>query len=369
MSRVLASAAPATSVSTPHLSRRNALLGLAALGASALSAGCRVEWGAPAAARVTDPAAQPSGTVVVYTSMYRHVLDALDPVLKRTLPGVEVKWFQGGSEKVGARLDADLRAGAAGADLLLTSDPFHYHRLKQDGHLAPFVSPHATATPRALVDLDNHWTCARVSVMVLAYHPDKLGAADAPTRFSDLWQKPALSPAAFGDPLSSGTFFATTATLARGENPTFLRALRESKAALGGGNSVVLSRILSGEAKAGAVLLENVLAAQNKGERVAWVMPADGAVMIPGPAALLKTSRNPHAAKAVLDVVLSPAGQRIIAEKGLMLAADPRVAPPKGAPGLSTIAASAQALPPAVMARIAQNKASFAAAVQKALLD
>jgi hypothetical protein len=99
------------------------------------------------------------------------VTDALTSLARRTLPDVELVVFQGGSEKVASRLDADLAAGRAGADILLVSDPLLYRRLHHDGQLLPYASPNATPIDRRLVDFDNAFVAARVSTMVIAHHP------------------------------------------------------------------------------------------------------------------------------------------------------------------------------------------------------
>lgn len=51
--------------------------------------------------------------------------------------------------------------------------------------------------------------------------------------------------------------------------------------------------------------------------------------MIPGPVAILSSSRNPAAARAFNDVVLSPEGQKVIRELGDMHAVDPRQPGPR----------------------------------------
>jgi hypothetical protein len=94
-------------------------------------AACRIETAAPGGNAAASGAFTPSGEVWVYTSMYHPVIDALDPLIRRVLPQVNVRWYQAGSEKVANRLDAELAAGGTPADLLLTSDPFLYERLKR----------------------------------------------------------------------------------------------------------------------------------------------------------------------------------------------------------------------------------------------
>jgi iron(III) transport system substrate-binding protein len=118
-----------------------------------------------------------------------------------------------------------------------------------------------------------------------------------------------------------------------------------------GGNAAVLQKVESGEADAGVLLLENALAARARGSAIQVVWPTDGAVVIPGPVALFATTPNPVAAKAVLDVLLSPEGQRLIVEKGDMHAVDPRLGGPRGEPGVDALLERAQPWTPALLER------------------
>ena len=61
---------------------------------------CRIEVGNQA--QTQGPSEGPV-ELWVYTSMYQSVLDELDPMLAEELPGVQVKWFQSGSEKAARR--------------------------------------------------------------------------------------------------------------------------------------------------------------------------------------------------------------------------------------------------------------------------
>ncbi|MDP2339905.1 MAG: extracellular solute-binding protein [Deltaproteobacteria bacterium] len=297
--------------------------------ALALLCGCRIEIGAPAASTSTTDA-RPSGKVVLYTSAYREVTDALTTLAQRELPEVELVVFQGGSEKVAARLDADLQSGKAGADVLLVSDPFLYRRLKREEQLLPWASPFATPIDRGLVDLDNAFCAARVSTMVIAFHNKKTTAAEVPASFAKLLlddDAPAKD-VALGDPLSSGTAFMTVVAVGNGD-VSFLGKLRARGASIAGGNSVVLQKVLAGERRFGVVLLENVLAARARGEPVGFIIPSDGAIVVAGDVAILKDTRNETAARAVVDLVLSPAGQELMrGPNGNMHAVDPRLLPP-----------------------------------------
>ena len=110
---------------------------------------CRIEVGNQA--QTQGPSEGPV-ELWVYTSMYQSVLDELDPMLAEELPGVQVKWFQSGSEKVAQRLEAEWAAGGSDACVLMTSDPFWYQALSERGALRPYVSPQALALDRQWVN-------------------------------------------------------------------------------------------------------------------------------------------------------------------------------------------------------------------------
>jgi len=297
--------------------------------------GCRVEMGPPDR-RSHEADGSVQGEVMVYTSMYRHVIDAVKPILRKELPKVNVRWLRGGSEKIATRLDAEIAAGAPQADLILTSDPLWYERLGAAGHLAPYASLRALVMPRALVHPTGHFVTARISTMVLAYNQRLVREEDAPRRFTDLfdprWHGKVTTP----DPLGSGTTFTTLAFLVHAHGPQLLERWKAARTVSSGGNSSTLTRIESGEHSVGFVLLENILKARKNGSPVQFRLPEEGPVLVPGPIAILRDAPNPAAARAVYDLLLSPAVQRAVVD-GLMHAAFDDLSPPEGAPPLKTL--------------------------------
>lgn len=282
------------------------------LAVALVAAGCRVEVGPPQARQTAAAAHGPSGTVMVYTSMYREVIDAVKPTLAEALPGVEVKWLQGGSEKLATRLDAELAAGAPQADLILTSDPLWYERLRREGHLLPYASLPALRLRRDLIHPTGAYLTSRLSTMVIAYNSRLVPEGEAPRTFAGLFDDRWAGKVTCPDPLASGTAFSTLAQLLHHEGPGLLARMKAAKLVASGGNSSAFTRLESGEHHVGFVLLENVLAARANGSPVAYRIPDEGAVPVPGPLAILKAGPNPEAAKAVYDLILSEPVQRAI---------------------------------------------------------
>lgn len=288
-----------------------------------LFAGCRIE----SASRSDGEAAKAQhGELWIYTSMYRHVVDAVEPKLQAALPGVTLRWFQAGSEKVNAKLEAEFAAGGTPCDVLITSDPFLYERFKEEQRWLRYVSPNSLRVPRRYVDLDGHYAAVRLSTMVLV-HRD---GAPAPTSFAELADPKWKGEVALGDPLTSGTAFSWVLSMQRTLGADYFTKLRANEARVVGGNAAVLQKLEGGEAKAGVLLLENALAARAKGSPIVIDWPSDGAVVIPGDVGIFASSRNPDAAKAFVDALYSREVQDIIANVGGMHSVDPRVTAPGG---------------------------------------
>src|SRR5687768_6707907 len=299
-------------------------------------AACRVEIGPPERrTENTEGAEKPSGKITIYTSMYRPVIEELEPLLHKELPAVEVEWLQAGSEKIATRLDAELSAGAPRADLVMTSDPLWYERLWRDGHLLPHASLRALAMPRELVHPEGAFVTSRISTMVIAYNERAVKPEEAPATFDDLFTERWSGEVTTPDPLGSGTAFTTLAFLVA-RNPSVIDRMKAARTIASGGNTTAITRLESGEHAVGFVLLENVLMARQAGSPLAYVVPREGAVLIPGPIAILRKSGNPRAARAVYDFMLSELAQQAIV-RGAMHSPFAQVPAPSGAPALETL--------------------------------
>jgi iron(III) transport system substrate-binding protein len=271
-------------------------------------------------------------TVTIYTSVYEHVIAALEPVLQERFPDVTVRWFQRGSEDVAARLNGEIAAGRVGADLVMTSDPFWYEELKQAGHLLEYRSPHAATMPPALADPDGAFVTVRVPVMVLVVNTTRVESGRRPRTFRELAAPAWAGRVTMGDPNRSGSAFTAVAALARRYGWEYFEALRRHDLLAAGGNSTVLSRVMTGEKEVGIILLENLLQAreQNAAAPIEIVYPEDGAILVPSPIAIMKATAVPEAARRLYDFFLSDSGQAAMVS-GWMYSPYERIPGPPGA--------------------------------------
>lgn len=272
----------------------------------------------------------------IYTSLYPHVIERMEPALAEAFPDVRFRWYQKGSEQVAVRLNAELASGNTACDLLVTSDPFYYAQLKEAGELLAHRTDATKAVPEILKDPDGAFCTVRIPVMVLAVRSD-LDPVLRPKAFGDLTEPRLDGRVTMGDPLKSGTNFTTVAALSSKHGWAFFEALRNREILAAGGNSAVLRRLETGERSVGVILLENLLARDAGAENpVQVVFPEDGAIPVPSPIAILRRTDEPELAKRVFDFFFSkPMQDAIVA--GHMYSPIPDRPAPAGAPSWSSL--------------------------------
>ncbi len=285
-------------------------------------AACRVELGPPGQATATR-----RPTVWIYTAIYQEQVDTFEALANAELPDIDLQWFQGGSEKVSQRWEAEHTAGGSPACIIATSDPAWYVDLAGRELLVAYVSPRALELPRAWVT--PYYAAHHVDLMVIGAE----NGQPAPKSFAELAEPQWRGKFSTGDPFSSGTTFTTVSAWDHLLGQPFLEALRANGWVMAGGNSAVLSRIESGEKPVGVVLLNNLL---TKPGAAQIIFPEDGAVPIPGPLAIPTDCPEPRAAERVVDWLMGPSAQDLVV-KSRMHSPFPGMPAPAGAPLLDEI--------------------------------
>ncbi len=279
-------------------------------------------------------------TLWIYTSIYPHVVEDMKVKVAAKFPGVDIKWYQGGSENVAAKVNSELLSGKTQADLIISSDLFWYEDLRAKNQFLAYDSPMAAKVPPQFKDPGHFWSASRVPVMVVAYNSDVYSAADAPKSFADLALPKFKEKVAMPSPLESGTAFTAVALISRKLGWDYFARLRANGAIAAGGNSAVMARIESKERPVGMVLLENVLTTRKRNPKIVAVYPTEGAVTIPSPIAITASTAQPELAKQVYDYFFSKEAQEALT-KGDMYSIFTEIAPPQGAePWMKVLAAS-----------------------------
>ena len=280
-------------------------------------------------------AAEPSGKLVLYTSQPNADAQQTVDAFVALYPDVEVEWFREGTTKVMAKLRAEFEAGAPQPDVLLIADMVTMEGLKAEGRLMPYTGADVSAYDPSLMDADGQYFSTKLITTGIMYNTN---APMVPTSYQDLLQPEMKDMLAMPSPLTSGA--ATIHMAAITADPALGWAYYEGLAAQGsnpqGGNGGTYKAIAGGEKLYGFMVDFLPIRGKAEGAPVAFVFPEEGVSAVTEPVAILSTARNPDAARAFVDFLVSVEGQELAADMGY-LPAHPGVTPPAGFPPLDEI--------------------------------
>jgi iron(III) transport system substrate-binding protein len=201
------------------------------------------------------------------------------------------------------------------------------------GVLARYEPPADAPIPPSYVDTDGFYVAGRIISMVVAWNTSLLpdGLIDWP----DLHD---VELTAFPAP-QSGAARATIKALIDEYGSEFFTTLANDGMSSVASNGAARDGVVGGTFEAVAVLDYMARDAKATGSPVDFAYPASGTLLIPSPIAITTGARNPTAARAVVDFILSRPGQQIVVEIGNFYPVRSDVAAPVGAPPLHTITA------------------------------
>ncbi|HXG50688.1 MAG TPA: ABC transporter substrate-binding protein [candidate division Zixibacteria bacterium] len=283
-----------------------------------------------------DARAQPKAPsrVLLYTSVPQELATQFARAFEKKRPDIKVEIYRAGSTEVGAKLAAEREVGGIRADLLWLADAPIYYELRRRGELLAYVSPESKAIPADLKDPKGFFTAGRLINMIIAVNTELLPLAQAPRswkEFPDFGKR-----AVMGNPLYSGSNFVTVAAFVHKDGWGWFERARAKGVAIVRGNSEAASA-LAGKEFAIAMTLDYIITGLiRKGAPLAIVWPAEGAISVPSPIAILKGTKNPEGAKAFVDYVLSREGQEFLVKQEVIPVRGD-VAPPKGQPSAAQI--------------------------------
>jgi iron(III) transport system substrate-binding protein len=271
-----------------------------------------------------------SGTLVLYTSQPNADAQATVDAFEAAHPDVEVDWVRDGTTKMMAKLRAEFAAGDPQPDVLLIADTVTMEGLEREGRLMAHPEAPTDAYDPALYDPEGHYFSTKLITTGIVYND---AAPMRPTSWHDLSAAAAENQVAMPSPLTSGAAAIHMETLV--SHPDFGWDYYEALAANGiqpqGGNGGVFRTVASGEKLYGVVVDFLPIRESQAGSPVDFVFPEEGVSAVTEPVAILSTARNPEAAKAFVDFLLSREGQELAASQGY-LPAHPEVTPPAGFP-------------------------------------
>lgn len=265
----------------------------------------------------------------IYTSLPKEVIAEMVGPLEAAVPEADVKWYQAGSDSVEGRLNTELEKGKVKADLVLAGDPLWYLEMKRDEQLLTYASPAAKEVPAGFADPDHAFSIVRLSLVVMGYSNTAYRAEDLPQNWKDLLAPRFTRKVSMANPLDSTAAFVATALLSKELGWDYFAGLRQRGLMAEGTNGSVAARIDSEERPLGILPLESIARLAKSKPHLKAYYPLDGAVPVPGPIAILKSSRHPEIAKKVYDWFFGQQAQGTLVRAG-SYSALPQFAPPEG---------------------------------------
>lgn len=285
-------------------------------------------------ASIVTAAAQ-EGKLVLYTSQPQTDAQQTIDAFKAKYPKVDISFVRDGTPRVMAKLRAEIEAGGPQADVLLIADAVTMESLNKEKRLLPHPGADVAAYPAGIHDPGKAWFGTKLITTGIVYNTK---APLKPASWADLKRPEAKGLVTLPSPMTSGAamIHAVTLTSNLPEGWGYYQALADNKALAAGANGDVLKKVAGGEMLYGMIVDFMPIREKAKGAPVEFVFPKEGVSAVTEPVAILSTTKNPDAAKAFIDFVLSKDGQALAAKQGYIPAL-PGIALPPGYPDPATI--------------------------------
>ena len=279
--------------------------------------------------------AQANGKLVLYTSQPDRDAQRTVEGFKKKNPGVDVEIYRSGTTEVMSKLMAEIAAGAPRADVLLIADALSMERLKAANQLMPYAQADVREFPPDAYDKDKTYFGTKIITTGIIVNTQ---APMRPRSWKDLLKPEAKGQVALPSPLYSGAAAIHMAALTQNQaiGGDYYEKLAQNGAVALRGNGAVLNAVAGGQKMYGIIVEFMALNAKAKGSPVDFVFPAEGVSIVTEPTAIIKSTKNPQAAKAFVDFLLSRDGQELAVSQGYFPARKD-VKPPPGFPDVGSL--------------------------------
>jgi iron(III) transport system substrate-binding protein len=206
------------------------------------------------------------------------------------------------------------------ADVFWSSEIVQTIFLKKEGILASYVSPSAVEIPVELRDPDGFWAGFAARARVIAYNPEMVDIEDVPTSLQALTESKWKGQVAIANPLFGTTATHTAVLFAHMGKENAMKLFDDLKAngvRIVSGNAHARDLVLRGVVKLCLTDTDDVVSAKERGAAIEMVFldgEGMGTLLIPNSIALIKDGPNPEMGKKLIDFILSPEVEQLLAQ-------------------------------------------------------
>jgi iron(III) transport system substrate-binding protein len=257
--------------------------------------------------------AREEATLTLYTSMATTESGPLARAFESKY-GVKVQLWRALSENVVQRALTEARGGRRSMDAVETNAP-EVEALAREDLLAQFNSPHLADLPPWAIPPHRRWFADRANLWVVGYNTAKVRREELPADlegFADPSWKGRLSLEA----TDSDWMYGVIQFMGEDRGLAFFRKLAALKPEMRKGHILVAQLVAAGELPVCLTIYSgNADSIKAKGGPIDWAA-VEPLVGRPQAIALAKNASHPHAALLFADFVLSPEGQKLLADMG-----------------------------------------------------
>jgi iron(III) transport system substrate-binding protein len=261
-----------------------------------------------------------SGKLIVYSGRSEPLIQPVLAAFQAKYPQVEVLLKSGSNSQMANTL-LEEKANPQ-ADVFITTEVFTAHALSREGVFQSYEPVGYQNLPDAYKADDSSWAGLTQRMRVIMYNKDLVSLDELPASMFDLtdpkW-KGQIAAAGSTNASMQAQIASMIQLVGQEQTEAWLNGLMENEVTFFGGHSDVRKAVGAGEFKLGLVNHYYYYLQLAEGSNVGIIYPDQapgemGIISNATTAAIIQGSRNPDAARAFLDFLVSAEGQKIFAE-------------------------------------------------------
>ena len=272
----------------------------------------------------TQAASEASGNVMLYSSMQEDQLMAIKEGFEKKYPNIKVDYYFAGTGKVITKIATEHQSGQVAADVIWVGDPSDYIGFKNEGILAKYSSPEASAIADKFIDSEGYYTGARMMNMSIGYNTSLVTEEEAPKSWNDLLDAKWNNQIVMTDPSSAGTtkYFVGALLSSPDYGEEYFQKLKDNGCELESGTTATHNQVAAGAYKVGIMLDYVTQNLMDEGSPLGFTYIDKDLVSIFSPIGLVEGCANETNGKLLYDFILSKEGQEILVENNLLSVRD-----------------------------------------------
>lgn len=278
-------------------------------------------------------------SVTWYISHYSsETAENLGKGFQQKFPGVPINVIRTTAQVAFQRLSQDLKANVQQCDVFSSTDLGHYSFLKSKSLMMKYTPDAASkAYPEFQnIDPDGFFHTTSAGLVLINYNKEKMKGKELPKKWTDLLDPKWKGEVTVGHPSFSGYVGTWVVLMRKLYGWDYFKKLEANKPQIGRSINDTVTMLNAGERSIGAGPSATTLASAVKGNPVGVIYPEDGALLMIAPSSIMKGTKNPNAAKLMMEYLYSIEAAKIAAGD-FVESMRPEVPPAPGGKALSEV--------------------------------